>query len=414
MPRTTKPLNDTEVKNAKPKDKEYNLSDGRGLSLRVKPSGSKLWIFNYTRPYIDKRANISFGQYPAVSLSDARKEREFARELLAKNLDPKEIRDQELLRQKMAHSNTFKHVAAEWFEIKKTSVTPDYAEDIWRSLEIHIFPTLGSLPLHKVLAPNTIKAIKPVSAKGSLETVKRLCQRLNEIMTYAVNTGLLDANPLAGISKAFQTPIKQHLPALKPNELPELMQTLAIASIKRTTRCLIEWQLHTMTRPSEAAKTQWGEIDFKKGLWNIPAERMKKKRDHSIPLTNQTLALLEVMRPISGDSNYVFTGDRDRNKPINEQSANVALKRMGFGGRTVAHGLRSLASTTLNEQGFDSDIIESALAHIDANEVRSAYNRAEYLERRRTMMKWWSEHIELAATGNTSITGSIRGLRTIK
>jgi len=164
-------------------------------------------------------------------------------------------------------------------------------------------------------------------------------------MVYAVNHDILNHNPLTGISSTFQAPKKRHMPALHPDELPELMQTLTTANIKLTTRCLIEWQLHTMVRPSEAAGTQWSELDLEDQVWNIPAERMKKDRHHRIPLTPQTLALIEVMRPISGGRKHLFPADRDYRKHTNEQTANAALKRMGFSGRLVAHGLRSIAST---------------------------------------------------------------------
>ena len=200
--------------------------------------------------------------------------------------------------------------------------------------------------------------------------------------------------------------------ALTPAELPELMQAIATASIKRTTRCLIEWQLHTMTRPSEAAGARWEEIDLETKVWTIPPERMKKRREHRIPLTEQMLALLEVMKPISGHREYVFPSDREPKKPCNSQTANMALKRMGFAGRLVSHGLRSLASTTLNEQGFERDLVEAALAHVDDNQVRSAYNRTDYLERRTPMMCWWSKHIEKASQGSLSIT-TTRNLRAI-
>ncbi|MFT4765754.1 MAG: integrase, partial [Oleispira sp.] len=259
----------------------------------------------------------------------------------------------------------------------------------------------------KISAVKTIEVIEPIAAKGSLETVKRLCQRLNEIMVYAVNTGLVNANPLAGISQAFQTPIKQHLPTLRPEQLPELMSALSLASIKITTRCLIEWQLHTMVRPSEAAGAQWSEIDFNNNRWNIPAERMKAKKAHTVPLTAQTLNLLEIIKPISARSEFVFPSDRTLRKSTNPSTANMALKRMGYGSQLVAHGLRSIASTILNEQGFDPDIIEAALAHVGKNEVRNAYNRADYIERRKPMMTWWSDHIENAATGNMSLAANV-------
>ena len=406
MPRITNPLTNTEVSKAKPRDKVYSLSDGGGLQLRIKPSGSKTWLLDYYRPYTKKRTSISFGAFPEVSLAEARSKRESARKLLAQQIDPKEHREERQRTAQSAHGNTLHAVAEQWLEIKKSKVTEDYATDTWRSLELHVFPDLGKLPIHKITAIKAIDTIKPLAAKGSLETVKRLCQRLNEILTYAVNSGLTDTNPLAGIASAFQSPRRTNQLALAPSELPELMQSLSVASIKRTTRCLIEWQLHTMVRPSEAAGTRWDEIDVDKQVWTIPAECMKKRKAHAVPLSTQTMALLEIMRPISGRGEFVFPSDRKPRTHINSQTANMALKRMGYGQRLVAHGLRSLASTTLNEQGFDPDIIEAALAHTDKNEVRNAYNRAQYIERRKPLMDWWSQHIEQAATGNMSLTGT--------
>ena len=405
MARTTKPLTNTEVKQAKPKEKVFKLSDGGGLQLRVRPNGTKSWLFNYNKPYTNTRSNISFGSYPSLSLADARIKREEAKELLAKDIDPKEYRDEQNRLKEIEHNNTLEFIAAKWLEIKKSKISEDHANDTWRSLELHIFPKLGKYPLNKITAVKAIEVIEPIAGKGSLETVKRLCQRLNEIMIYSVNTGIIEHNPLAGISKAFKTPVKQHLPTLKPEQLPTLMMALATASIKITTRCLIEWQLHTMVRPSEAAGACWEEIDFDNALWNIPAERMKQKKPHTIPLTEQCLTLLDVMKDLSHNSEFVFPSDRDPRKPTNSQTANTALKRMGFHKQLVAHGLRSLASTILNEQGFDPDVIEAALAHVGKNEVRNAYNRAEYLERRKPVMSWWSEYIDKAATGNMSLTG---------
>ncbi|TKF21441.1 integrase domain-containing protein [Vibrio kanaloae] len=406
MPRITKPLTATEVKNAKPKEKEYRLSDGQGLQLRILPSGSKQWQLNYYRPTNGKRANFNLGRFPDVNLAQARKRSLLAKELLAQGIDPQEEQKKKQQEYKEVHEHTFVNVTKEWFEIKKDSVTPDYATDIWRSLELHIFPHLANMPVKSITAPLVIELLKPIEAKGSLETVKRLSQRLNEVMNFATNCGLIQANPLTGIKAAFKKPKKENMAALKPAELPELMGAIANASIKRTTRCLLEWQLHTMTRPAEASGAKWCEIDINEKVWTIPAERMKKRREHRIPLTEQALDLLEVMKPISGHREFVFPSDRDPKKPCNSQTANMALKRMGFTGRLVSHGLRSLASTTLNEQGFAADLIEAALAHVDDNQVRSAYNRTDYLERRRPMMSWWSEHIEKASQGSLSVTGA--------
>jgi integrase len=406
MPRIAKPLTNTEVSKAKPHDKLYILSDGGGLQLRIKPSGSKTWILDYYRPYTKKRTSISFGTYPGTSLAEARNLRDSARRLLRQQIDPKEQREEMERKIQAANSNTFRNVAEQWLEIKKSKVTKDYATDTWRSLELHVFPELSELPIRKITAAKAIETIKPLAAKGSLETVKRLCQRLNEIMTYAVNSGLTDSNTLSGIASAFRPPRKTHQPTLPPSELPELMQNLSEASIKRTTRCLLEWQLHTMARPSEAAGTRWNEIDFDTQVWTVPAERMKKRKAHSVPLSKQAVALLGIMQPISGRGEFVFPSDRKPKAHIHPQTANMALKRMGYSQKLVAHGLRSLASTTLNEQGFDPEIIEAALAHTGKNEVRNAYNRAQYIKRRKPMMDWWSDHIEQAASGNVSLSGT--------
>ncbi|MFG5039078.1 tyrosine-type recombinase/integrase [Vibrio cholerae] len=406
MPRQTKQLSATEVKNAKAKEKEYYLVDGQGLKLRVLPSGSKQWLFNYYRPTNGKRANLNLGRFPDVSLVQARKASLNAKELIAQGIDPQDERKRQQQAHKEIHEHTFVNVAKDWFAIKQHDVTPDYALDIWRSLELHIFPHISEKPVKAITAPEIIDLLKPIEAKGSLETVKRLTQRLNEVMNFATNCGLIQANPLTGIKAAFKKPKKENMAALTPAELPELMGAIANASIKRTTRCLLEWQLHTMTRPAEASGARWDEIDWEEKVWTIPAERMKKRREHRIPLTEQMLALLEVMKPISGHRDFIFPSDRDPKKPCNSQTANMALKRMGFAGRLVSHGLRSLASTTLNEQGFDPDLVEAALAHVDDNQVRSAYNRTDYLERRKPMMCWWSGHIEEAAKGSLSVTGT--------
>ncbi len=402
MPALALRLSDRQLKAVKAKDKDYVLSVGDGLQLRVRSNGSMLWNFNYREPVTKNRINMGLGTYPELSLENARKKVVEARELLAQGIDPKVQRNAQDEAKRAETEHTFENVATAWFELKKDSVTPAYAEDIWRSLTLHVFPSMKTTPLSQITAPMVIKILRPIEAKGSLETVKRLSQRLNEIMTYGVNSGLIFANPLNGIRAVFKKPKKENMAALPPEELPELMMEIANASIKRTTRCLIEWQLHTMTRPAEAATTRWADIDFDKCIWTIPPERMKKRRPHTIPLTDQALSLLETLKQLSGNREYVFPSDRNPRTHANSQTANMALKRMGFQDRLVSHGLRSMASTILNEHGWDPELIEVALAHVDKDEVRSAYNRTDYIERRRPMMAWWSEFIQKAATGSLS------------
>jgi len=276
-----------------------------------------------------------------------------------------------------------------------------------------VFPKLGHRPIDKILAPEAIEALKPLAAKGNLETTGKIIGHLNNVMTHAVNTGILRHNPLTGIRSAFQTAKATNMATIRPNELGKLMNDISYASIKLVTRCLIEWQLHTMTRPSESDKAQWSEIDFENKLWTIPAERMKIRLEHKVPLTTQTIQILARLKPLSGDRKHLFPSYINHHKHRNVESANKALSRMGYKNRLVAHGLRALASTTLNELGHDPDVIEAALAHVDKNEVRRAYNRAEYLERRRVLMCWWSQHIEYAATGKLSTVSNIKQINTM-
>ena len=292
MAKKITPLTNTQVKQAKALEKEYTLADGDGLQLKIKPSGSKTWVFKYSKPFTKSRTNIGFGIYPEISLAQAREKRKQARELLAQDIDPKVHKDAHAQKQQEVHNNTLQVVAENWFSIKKSSISIGYAKDIWRSLELHIFPSLGKYPVASLSAPMTIAVLKKVAKSGNLETVRRLAQRLNEIMTFSVNTGLIHANSLSGISAAFEKPVSQHMATIKPEELPTLMQTLNASNIHVITRALIEFQLHTMTRSNEAAKAEWSEIDIEKKLWVIPAERMKMKREHTIPLTEQMLLII--------------------------------------------------------------------------------------------------------------------------
>ena len=399
------PLNDVQLRNAKPQTKEYNLGDGDGLSLKVTPLGTKLWRFSYRRPITKKRAHLALGKYPNLSLAKARTKAIELRGLLADGIDPKSYRDDQLQSKQTELSNTLQKVFDNWFAVKQTSIKELTAKKLKQRLDKYLLSYMGKYPINEITAPQTIKVLQPLANVGKLETVGRICRNLNEIMTFAVNTGIIEHNRLAGIGKAFAAPKVTNQASLKPEELSKLLTALNYASIKLITRCLIEWQLHTMTRPSEAAGTRWDEIDIENELWSIPEERMKKGRPHTIPLTEQTLDLLQTIKSITPESEFVFPGHTSRKKHVSSQTANKALERMGFKGQQTSHGLRALASTTLNEQGFDVDVIEAALSHVDKDKVRSAYNRTDYLERRKVVMNWWSKHIFEASNGSNSITG---------
>lgn len=393
MARTTRPLTNTEVLRAKALEKDLTLHDGDGLFLIVKTSGKKLWRFRYQRPATKQRTMMGLGTFPALSLADARGLRADYLALLANGIDPQIQAEVAEEQQQIALDSIFSTVAANWFQLKSKSVTPDYAKDIWRSLEKDVFPAIGETPVQQIKARTLVEALEPIKARGALETVRRLVQRINEIMIYAVNTGLIDANPASGVGMAFEKPKKQNMPTLRPEELPKLMRSLVMSNLSVSTRCLIEWQLLTLVRPSEASGARWVEIDFDTKLWTIPAERMKAKREHFVPLSPQALDILDRMKAISHHREHVFPSRNNPMVPMNSQTANAALKRIGYGGKLVAHGLRSLASTILNEAEFNPDVIEAALAHSDRNEIRKAYNRAQYLTQRIELLNWWGKKV---------------------
>ena len=404
MARTTKSLTDKQISNAKPQNKGYTLFDGNGLRLRVKTNGTKTWLFNYTRPHSGKRANMTFGSYPSLSLTNARKRALGAIETLQQGIDPQVKLKNQQITEKQRLESTLAEVTNSWLEVKSATISEKTLTNLKRLLKRHLLPKLGKYPVTELTAPVVINALQPLQIKGHLETLRRACQRINEIMNFAQNKGLIEFNSLSKIHSAFLKPVATNMKSINTDELPELMRTLTRASIMYTTRCMIEWQLHTMTRPSETAEARWSEIDWEENLWVIPAERMKKRKDHLVPLTPQTLKLLSEMKKINGGSEYIFDSYKDPMRPSNSQTANIALKRMGFKGRLVSHGLRALASTTLNETKlFHNDVIELALAHVDKNQIRGIYNRALYLNQRREMMRWWSNYIEEASQGSLSV-----------
>ncbi|CAK3238411.1 Prophage integrase IntA [Vibrio crassostreae] len=405
-------LTNTQVKQAKPKEREYSLNDGSGLSLRVRPSGSKSWFFTYLVPITKKRFKISFGAYPDVSLAQARKKRSEARSLVAEGIDPKveKINQEEV--ERVALENTFECQSERWLSLKKNSTLESTYRKREQLLKKYLSPNLDHFPLTEIKPQLVTAILNPVAESGKIETVKRLCIIVNEVMRLGVAAGIIEFNPLSEITKLYPTQKVQHNPALLPEELPALVKTIQESNSKIITKNLILWQLHTMVRPGEAARARWSEIDRDNLVWIVPSETMKMKREHVVPLTSQMLTILDLMEPLSGHVEFLFPADRNPRHHSNTQTANMALKRMGFEGKTTAHGLRALASTTLNAQGFDSDLIEAALAHEDENKIRKAYNRTDYLDRRRPIMQWWSERIERAGEGELLEVG-FKGLRIV-
>ena len=399
MAKIAKKLTDTEIKSTKPADKEINLFDGDGLILRIAPlakGGKKNWYFRYAVPVSKKRTKMSLGTYPHLTLAKARALRDENLSLLANGVDPQVHNNNKAKALKSAIEHTLQAVARKWLDekVKTSGISQDHAEDIWRSLERNIFPTLGDTPI-KEIRPKMLKQhLDPIEKRGVLETLRRIISRLNEIFRYAATEELIEFNPADNLAQRFSKPKKQNMPALPPTELPRFLTVLNNASVRMETRLLIEWQLLTWVRPGEAVRTRWSDIDIETGMWNIPAEFMKMKKPHKVPLSKEALRVLDLMKAISGHREWVFPSIKAPLNHMHEQTANAAIIRMGFGGELVAHGMRSIARTAAEESGkFRTDVLEAALAHSKKDEIIAAYNRAEYLTERVVLMQWWSDYV---------------------
>lgn len=400
MPKVVTKLNDTQIKSTKPGEKEVNLFDGDGLFLRISPTtkgGKKNWYFRYAVPVTKKRTKMSLGTYPHLTLAQARSLRDQYLALLAQQIDPQTHKADKANALKAATEHTLQVVAKKWLEEKKrtSGISEDHAADIWRSLERNVFPGLGNVPI-KEIRPKLLKQqLDPIEQRGVLETLRRIISRLNEIFRWAATEELIEFNPADNLAQRFRKPKKQNMPALPPSELPRFLATLNNAYVRMETRLLIEWQLLTWVRPGEAVKARWSDIDTVNGVWNIPADFMKMKKIHKVPLSREALCILEAMKSVSGHREWIFPSIKAPLSHMHEQTANAAIIRMGFGGELVAHGMRSIARTAAEESGkFRVEVLEAALAHSKKDEIVAAYNRAEYLTERVVLMQWWGDYVQ--------------------
>ncbi|MDA9557133.1 tyrosine-type recombinase/integrase [Vibrio sp.] len=395
MPKQTTHLSDKEIKNVEIKDKEYILADGNGLNIRIRPNGTKSWQFRYSDPVTKKVTKIALGTYPNLKLANARKLANEHRNQVTLGFDPKQKIEEERQSALRKQSSTFILIAEQWFNKKQKQVSDKHAERIWRTLELYILPKLGKSPIGEITRRDVIQVLRPLEQQQKLSTIKRICQTMNQIMEFGVDCDLLGANPLTRMINAFEKHEVEHMPSIRPELLHEFLNRLHLNSrMQNKTKYLLLWQLHTMVRPKEAARTRWKDIDFDKQVWVIPASEMKRKREHRVPLTEQALELLNLMKPYSDGEEFVFPGGREAGGHISTFTANAAIKRsLGFKDKLVAHGLRAIASTALHEQEFDTLHIEACLSHLDQNATRASYNRSDFFEQRKIIMGWWSQFI---------------------
>ncbi|EBU5382776.1 integrase arm-type DNA-binding domain-containing protein, partial [Salmonella enterica subsp. enterica serovar Typhimurium] len=289
MPNQLKPLTNVEIAGAKPRSTDYELRDGEGLYLLVKTSGRKAWHFEYYHPVTKKRTKTSLGPYPVVTLAMARETRTKYRRLLYQGIDPRQHLAGIAEEKRIQNECTLEKVAEQWLKEKKrtSDLSEDHAKDVWRSLEMHVFPSLGNTPVTEIRPKMLKEHLTPLEEQGILETLRRVISRLNEIFRFAISEELIEFNPADNLVARFKKPKKQNMPALHPSELGRLMLALQNASIRKETRCLIEWELLTWVRPGEAVSARWCDIDMKKAEWRIPDTFMKMNRSHTVPLSKQ-------------------------------------------------------------------------------------------------------------------------------
>ncbi|AAQ58327.1 tyrosine-type recombinase/integrase [Chromobacterium violaceum] len=387
------PLTDTAIRNAKPREdgKPAKLADGGSLFLWVMPNGAKYWRMAYR--FDGKQKTLAFGVYPTTSLKDAREKREAARKLLAAGTDPNAAKKEQKRERQLTVENSFEIVAREWYDKQLPRWTDDHAVRILDSLKADAFPDLGKLPVSQLTAPVILDTIRKIEKRGAVETAQRVLQRISAVIRYAIQTGRAVHNPATDLTGAIRAKKVEHRPALPRGELREFYRRLAAEPLYIPTRIAMHLLMLTFVRPGELRAARWEEFDEERAEWRIPAERMKMREPHLVPLSRQALELLKELRPLTGKSALLFPAVTDLKKPMSENTLGYAMGRMGYKGTATPHGFRALASTVLNEEGFDPDIIEKQLAHAERNKVRAAYHRAEYLEERRKMMQWWAEFL---------------------
>ncbi|EGJ5450289.1 tyrosine-type recombinase/integrase [Escherichia coli] len=399
-------LTSAKIRTLKPSDKPFKVSDSHGLYLRVKPGGSRHWYLKYR--ISGKESRIALGTYPAISLSDARQQREGIRKMLALNINP--VQQRAAVRGSRTPEKVFKNVALAWHKSNR-KWSQNTADRLLASLNNHIFPVIGNLPVSELKPRHFIDLLKGIEEKGLLEVASRTRQHLSNIMRHAVHQELIDTNPAANLGGVTTPPVRRHYPALPLERLPELLERIgAYHKGRELTRHAVLLMLHVFIRSSELRFARWSEIDFTNRVWTIPATRepiigvrysgrgAKMRMPHIVPLSEQSIAILKQIKDITGNNELIFPGDHNPYKPMCENTVNKALRVMGYDTKKdiCGHGFRAMACSALMESGlWAKDAVERQMSHQERNTVRMAYiHKAEHLEARKAMMQWWSDYLE--------------------
>jgi len=398
---TTQKLTDAAVRQAQPRDKDYKLSDGGGLYLLVKTRGTKCWRYDYR--YGGKRKTLAIGTYPTISLKAARQVLAEAKTQLASNIDPAQEKQRQRRDTVIEQGSLFSSLAEEWWEHQKGTWKEEHARRVWARLRDNALPTLGTRPIAEIQPQDIIVAIRKVESRDALDVASRVLQDIRRICRYAVQTGRLSINPAIDLSGVLKGRKLKHHDSLPREELPGFLKALENYHERGRllTKLAVKLLVLTFVRSGELRGAKWEEFDLDEKVWRIPAERMKMKTDHLVPLSSQSIAVINQVRAITGQYELVFPSERNRHSPMSDNTMRKAVFNMGYDGKTpgkskaVPHGFRATASSILNEEGFNPDAIERQLSHQERNGVRAAYtHHARYLDERRKMMQWWADYLD--------------------
>ena len=391
------PLTDTAIRNAKATGKPQKLADAEGLYLFISTTGGRLWRLDYR--FAGKRKTLSLGKYPVVGLKDARERREEAKKLLAKGVDPSQQKQEAkaaAIAIEQEQATTFEMVAREWFSKKKNTWVPAHQRKILSRLENQLFPYIGSRPFPSLEPADFLSAIQKAEDRGAIETAHRLAQLSGQVARYARIAGYARYDVAAGLSEALTPVITQHYAAITdPKQIGMLLRAIDSYGGDISICYALRILPYVFLRSQEIRGAEWAEFNFEAAEWIVPAERMKMKKPHTVPLARQVITLLEELRPVTGTGRYLFPSLHSASRPISDMGLLNALRRMGYGKEEMTiHGFRAMASTLLNEQGYRVDVIEAQLAHGERNAIRAAYNHAEYFPERRKMMQEWANYLD--------------------
>jgi len=387
-------LTNTAIKNAKKKTKQYRLSDSGNLYLLVRPNGSKLWRLDYS--ILDKRKTMALGSYPVIDLKTARAKRDAAKNLLSEGVDPVRHRQLTVSQQKEAAENSFQSISMEWFSRQEKSWSKGHARTVTGRLELNLLPWLGQRPISEISPQELLKVLRKIEARGAIETAHRCKTIVSQVFRYAISAGIADRDPAADLKGALTpTQAKKMAAITEPKKVKELLLAIRDYEGHFISRCALQLSALTFVRPGELRQAEWQEINWTKKEWLIPANKMKAKRDHTVPLAEQTLEVLQELEPLTGQERYVFPSLRTTTRPMSNNTVLGALRRMGFSkDEMTPHGFRSMASTLLHENGWEHEIIELQLAHSKRDKVAAAYDRSRHLPDRRKMMQWWADYLQ--------------------